>query len=589
MLNIAQLLGTVPYFAKVAPEDLEEYAKTAKVRHVECGETVIREGEVDDRIFIVMDGRLRASSTRVRKGEMVVGEIGRGEVLGETAALVRVPRGATVTALRHSILLEITADDLIGLVRKDSETLMVYSKNLLQRSRPDFAYQQNSNSLLLFPLHPGIDLSAFARSLAGAVRHHSPVHLATPDQFEVSEPAPLAAACVDLESKHPMVVYVSGGEWDTWTQVAARRCDRVLFVGQGDQAGEMGAAEKQLWEELKAANHARVELAILHSSESVQPRNTKRWFVQRAIDRHYHIARDSEKSFAKLARFLTGNAIGYALSGGGFKAGMQVGALCALEEAGIPLDILGGSSGGAFAAAMFAKKIDLKTLPEMIPNALEQFRKAGKWTLPMISLFTGKHLTRGFRHFLGDVEIEDLWRTYFCTSLNLVDGAIHAHQRGPLWEAVRASSAIMALFPPVLKGDACLVDGGFVNPCPTNVLHQMGAGKIVVLSAFESGGVEMDAYFSPEASGWGILKKKLNPFFRQKISPSLGANVVQSMMFASEHLLREIYSDSKIDVLIEPDLSAYSSQDRSAIKTFYEIGYNYARERAAEWKEILLP
>lgn len=593
MVDIALLLSKVPYFANLSSDELEKYANSSKVTKLACGETLIQEGELDDRIYIVLDGRLRASSTKIRKGEVVMGEIGKGEVVGETAPLMQVPRVASVKAIRDSLLLEINAEDLLYLIKKDDDTLRIFAKNLLQRSQTSFAYKHETLSLLLFPLHPQLDLKDFVRSLVKELVLFSKAIVVSPKDFEgkidLSNEDQLAFELIDLETANPLVIYLSSGEWDLWTRVVARRCDRTLLVGAAGQDPGLGQAEKQLWDELTSSNHTRVELTLLHPADTRQPRNTKKWFEHRKIERHFHLAKGKREHFQKLARFLTGNAIGFALSGGGFKAAMQVGVLQALEEAGIPLDILGGSSGGAFASAIFALETDPKEIPELIMQGLAQFRKAGKLTPPMVSLFTGKYLTNGLRHFLGDVAIEDLWKSYFCTSLNLVDGSIKAHQRGPLWEAVRASSSVMALFPPVIREGECLVDGGFVNPCPTDILHQMGVGKIVAISAFESGGVKLDAAFPPETNGWRILMKKINPFDRRKFRPSLASNVVQSMMFASEHLLQETFAHSKIDLLIEPDLSQYSSQDRSSVKTFYEIGYNHVRERATEWKEILLP
>ncbi len=591
MKDIVQLLKIVPYFTETPESELEAYAEKARIFPLERGEVLIREGEMGDSIYIVLDGRLRTSAMKMRKGEVILGEIGKGEVVGETAALMQKPRGGTVRAMRRSLLMEIKGEELIGLIQRSNETMLHFSQTILQRSQANFAYQKNQKSLLLVPLSPDIDMAAFTQSLKHELERYGTVARSTladtPPAIDPRDPPRMSSHLATLESQHDLVVYQADREWNAWTAACARRADRVLLVGKWDGNAGMGKSEQQLQEELKATNEAQVELVILHPSDRQKPRNTKRWYEGRGLDRHHHVVENSQEHMQKLARFLTGNSIGFALSGGGFKAAMQGGILFGMQEAGIPMDILGGSSGGAFAGATFAMGHSLDEFPRMVANSMEQFRKTTKMTLPLMSLFTGKYITRAFRETFQDLDIEDLWNQYFSMSLNLVNGEVIPHRRGPLWEAIRASCSVMALFPPVVKENECLVDGGFINPCPTDVLHRMGAGKIVVVSAFGPAGVSVDALFPPDVGGWSILWKKINPFYRKKITPTIGSSIIQSMLLASDHLLRGIFSQSEIDLFIEPDFSGFNAQDNSQVQKMFELGVKHAREHAAEWKETL--
>lgn len=592
-----QLLQSNPYFQGIQAEKLAQFVDQARIFRLHYGDVLVRQGEEGDKAFVVLDGRLRATFLTAGKKTKIIGEVSSGEIVGESAVLLGKPRGATLTALRESLLLEINKQELLDLVGNKQDALLQFTREIVTRTQPTFAYERQVRSVLIFPVTRDVNTAAFANQLAESIQKFKPAKVVTDKRFshetgislEGAELNPLTVSpeLSRMEEFNEVCLYPSEGTFDNWARICAARVDAVLFVADSRHFSAPYEAEQQLVKFLNSHNQASVELVLIHPSTISRPENTARWLAGRELTRHHHFVENDPKSYAKIARFQTGNAVGLALSGGGFKSSMQAGILHAMQEAEIPLDMVGGSSGGAFAGAVFAGQPDLNKVPALVAEGMEKFNKVMKLTVPVVSLFTGKKLTHGFMDFFGDTGIEDLWTNYFCISLSLVTGEINVHDRGPIWEGVRASSSVMGLFPPVVKNKDCLVDGGFINPCPTDLLEERGAGKIIVVSAFGKAGLEVDAEYPPSVSGWNLLWKKLNPFFKQKIKPGMGGSIVQSMLMASTYLLDNIFDHTKVDLFIEPDVSEYSAQDKDAVQKMYEVGYEYGRKRVDEWKAQL--
>ncbi|MCB9235526.1 MAG: patatin-like phospholipase family protein [Bacteroidia bacterium] len=593
-----EFLQSISYFQHIPLDRLQALTREENLIHLACGEKLIEQGQKGNFAFVVLDGRFVSTTQNSLGVKTTLGEISRGEIVGEIAALLEQPRSATVTALRESLVLQIDRTALLEILQMHQGAFLDFTQTLVKRGKSTFQFKGEIRSVLLFPITPGIDLEEFGHEFIKALAHYKKSTFISPRIFEEqsgislknNSPADgnaIRHKLAEIEPRQELTVYSCRGEWDVWAKTCAARVDCLVLVALGSHFQEQGIPEKQMWEELESINHPRVELAIIYDQPGTKPAHTRKWMQDRKVFRHHHMVKNNAADVQKLARFVTGNSIGLALSGGGFKSSMQGGILHAMLENGIPLDIMGGSSGGAFAGAVFSNRPPLDKIPDLVAAGMEKFSKVTKLTFPMVSLYSGEKITQGFMDFFGDLDLEDLWTNYFCISLSLITGDLIVHRQGPVWEAVRASSSVMGLFPPVMSHGDVLVDGGFINPCPTNVLHEMGAGKIIVVSAFGKAGLQEVGYFPPTVSGWNLLGKRLNPFNHEVISPKIGASIVQSMLFASTHLLAGIFDKSEIDLFIEPDMSKYSAQDQDAVKVMYEIGYNYATERVSEWKSAL--
>jgi CRP-like cAMP-binding protein len=123
-------LKGVDLFSAIPGEDLAQIAVIAEEIRKETGEEIIREGEVGDSLYLVVDGKVR-----VLKGDQSIAELGEGEVFGEMAILDPGPRSATVHALGEVTLLRIGREDFDEIMAEKHEIAQGVIKVLTRRLR----------------------------------------------------------------------------------------------------------------------------------------------------------------------------------------------------------------------------------------------------------------------------------------------------------------------------------------------------------------------------------------------------------------------------------------------------------------------
>ena len=99
------------------------------------------------------------------------------------------------------------------------------------------------------------------------------------------------------------------------------------------------------------------------------------------------------------------------------------------------------------------------------------------YTLPLLSLVSGRKVSRLLRQEFGEMQIEDLNLPFFCVSSNLSAGRIAVHRSGLLWRWLRASVAIPGVLPPVFHHGEVHVDGGAMNNLPVDVMRGLDAAR----------------------------------------------------------------------------------------------------------------
>ena len=231
-----------------------------------------------------------------------------------------------------------------------------------------------------------------------------------------------------------------------------------------------------------------------------------------------------------------GRAVGVVLTGGGGHGLAHLGALRALEDAGVPVDAVGGTSRGALVAALYAKYAStthmLPRVKELVGVLSSPRHLLADLTLPILSVFSGKGLDAILRKTLGEDDVEDLWLPFFCCSTNLTRGRLSTHVAGRAWRRVRASMTTLGLLPPVVdeRGEL-LVDGGYLNAIPADVMREtMGADVVIVVD------VEDDDYLAfrdltPRdggLGGWRLLWERVDPLAGARAARAPCARVTRS-------------------------------------------------------------
>ena len=187
----------------------------------------------------------------------------------------------------------------------------------------------------------------------------------------------------------------------------------------------------------------------------------------------------------------------------------------------MPVDCVGGTSQGALMAALYARHAStthmLPRVKELVGALSSPRHLLTDLTLPVLSIFSGKGVDRILRTVLGDTDIEDLWLSFFCVSTNLTSGGLSTHTSGTVWRYVRASMTILGMLPPVRDdqtGDL-LVDGGYLNAIPVDVLRERMGVETVVVVDVEDNDYTAFRNLTPHdggLGGWRLLWERINPF-----------------------------------------------------------------------------
>ncbi|KAJ2189389.1 phosphatidylcholine and lysophosphatidylcholine phospholipase [Coemansia sp. RSA 532] len=297
--------------------------------------------------------------------------------------------------------------------------------------------------------------------------------------------------------------------------------------------------------------------------------------------------RGHRSDFARLARYLCGKSVGVVLSGGGARGIALLGVLQAFEEAGIPVDMIGGTSIGAFMSGLYARTADSVA----IHGPLKAFarRMSSTWrfvldiTYPILAYTTGREFNRAIWKVFRDAEIEDLWLPFYCMTANITQSRSEVHTTGLLWRVVRASMSLGGFVPPLCdeRGDL-LVDGGYLDNLPVQVMkNELGAHMIFAVDIAGENDTSPVKY-GASVSGFWVLLNHLNPF-RSYWIPTL-SEVQSRLTYASSDRALETAKIADCCVYLRVPPRDVGVLDFGRFSELYRRGYAYGRTWTSEWQ-----
>jgi NTE family protein len=312
--------------------------------------------------------------------------------------------------------------------------------------------------------------------------------------------------------------------------------------------------------------------------------NTRYW-----INEVIHVRKNEPRHMARLARILTGNAIGLVLGSGGARGLAAVGVIKALAEANIPIDRVGGTSIGAIMAAGVALDYPVEEFAQKVRFSFKQNPTSllDLSLFPILSIFQGKQLNRLLQSVFPDnMAIEDLWINFFCVTSDVTTNGEIVHQRGSLWRAVKASAALPGIFPMVRLGDGLHVDGAFMNALPVDVMAAYRVKKIMAVDFSYLPNTKPDFEHMPSAIDF-IKDKFFNTGQRRYQVPTLLSGFIQSSLLASTS--KNNVARTEADLLFSPDVAHVDLLAWSLFDSLVNIGFTHARLVLKNATVALLP
>lgn len=440
----------------------------------------------------------------------------------------------------------------------------------------------------------------------------------------------------DLEEKYGLVLYVADTPVKSpWTQTCISQADCILLVGLAEGSPNIGEYERFL---LTTKTTARKELVLLHSEKYCPSGLTRRWLRNRpwVNGSHHHVQMPFRTSaepvhpigrrfgtalkqrvqvlqaeiqkytsrrvrqtplysadtpfkgdFHRLARRLCGKSVGLVLGGGGARGISQIGIIRALEEAGIPIDIVGGTSIGAFIGALYAWDADVVPMygraKKFAGRMGSMWRFALDLTYPSASYTTGHEFNRGIFKTFGNSQIEDFWLEYYCNTTNISKSRSEVHTSGYVWRYVRASMSLAGLLPPLCDNNMMLLDGGYIDNLTVTHMKSLGAD---VIFAVDVGSLDEDTpqSFGDSLSGFWALLNRWNPFSAFPNPPTL-SEIQSRLAYVSSYDALERAKNTPGCRYMRPPIDPYGTLDFAKFDEIYQVGYQYGKEYLAGLRE----
>ncbi|XP_012243055.1 neuropathy target esterase sws isoform X3 [Bombus impatiens] len=603
---------------------------------LESGRAVYRQGDESDSTFIVLSGRLRSVITYMNGKKELVAEYGKGDLVGIVEMVTQTPRSTTVMAVRDSELAKLP-EGLFNVIKLRYPIVVTRLINLLghrilgtwqqahtkngssdtQRAaatvdaRPA---QVNFSTVAIVPVSDDVPLTAFTYELYHSLCAIGPCLRLTSDVVRktlgstIMEPANeyrLTSWLAQQEDQHRISLYQCDPTHTLWTQRCVRQADCILIVGLGDKPPSIGRTEREVE---RLVMRTQKELVLLHKEQSGQrPTNTVQWLNMRSwVSSHHHIqcpkrmfTRRSQyrinelyskvlmsepnihSDFSRLARWLTGTSVGLVLGGGGARGAAHVGMLKAVIEAGIPIDMVGGVSIGAFMGALWCMEKNITTTTQ---KAREWSKKMTQWwrqimdlTYPVTSMFSGKDFNSTIQTTFGDTYIEDLWLPYFTITTDITDSCMRTHTHGSLWRYIRASMSLSGYMPPMCDpvDGHLLLDGGYVNNLPADEMLRQGAHHILAIDVGSQDDTDLTNY-GDSLSGWWLLWKRWNPFATPVKVPNL-PDIQSRLAYVSCVRQLEEVKNSDYCEYIRPPIDKYKTLQFANFDEIKDVGYQHGK------------
>lgn len=603
----SDVLSRIPLFAAFGRDDLAPLLKATTAVSVPAGKFLFRRGDRGDALYIVETGLLDAVIDEGTSSERSLQTFFPGDFFGEMSLLTRQPRSASIRALLDSRLIRLSEEQFSGLLEERPAIAVHLSRvlsNYLSRTNQSISRQGVRISTVI-PVGDGSLASSLAAQLLVSLEQqlglpaaivflgdHGPAETAEPDSFvpgrALDYVRPLSSGGYYLRlggrvlqgiDDQAIVAIVNSlrtgyGHVLVWT-TPEEALKRLSFLARLDQtfiiachpcdADELNVRVRELGNVIKGRLRAAFAAPAGQRAPFIQPLSPPPLRLIARSDRGVRVSEANstapfvDEDINRLARALAGKTIGLALGSGTAQGLAHLGVMKAFVEAGIPIDFIAGTSGGALYGAMVASGLPIE---DAIRSAVHHTRRnlldKIDFSIPTRGLIRGRRIERMIRDSIGDVAFQDLPIPLSAVSADLDTGEEVVINEGPVYQGVRASISVPGIFEPYLLNGRLLIDGVVVNPLPVSVARSMGADIVIAVQVPAPGKVAMEA----QARAGN---------HRRKADYNIVSTIVRSHHFVGDMLANKAASEA--DVLIKPDVARFGWREYRSAPDIIDAGF----------------
>ncbi|KAJ8038769.1 Neuropathy target esterase [Holothuria leucospilota] len=599
---------------------------------------------VSSDVLFILTGRLRVNRKWCDCHGNIQDKIkdyGRGEIIGVEETLLQRQTEGDITVVRNSQIARIPTELCEYFMEKYPRVFFGKISDLVNKIIPQdydvgrIGGRRKFSTLVCIPLSDKIPLMDFQNNLKDAVERYG-INFEIKSRKDVLDSVPgdivdgedakksvsdiqIRSFLGNLERDNTIICYNTTSNLDDdWSSLFLKQADLVFVVGEfHNRPSSVDSIQKTFGKTL-----AEKALILLHkpTEGSYQKPVGTTWWIDK-LDakasshfRHFHIRCPKEMfnnengtsnegssvnssqekicdDFGRLARYILGRSVGLVLGGGGARGFAHVGIIKALQEYSIPIDVVGGTSMGAFVGAAYSSCTCLEQLEDNMKvfcAGMNSYEPYMDLTIPVLSVSTGKFFDKNVREPFGDSKFEDLWIPYFNITTDITDSKMTVNTTGTLWEYVRASMSLALLVPPVCseKDGHYLLDGGSVNNLPADVMkEEHGECKHIV--AVDVGGKSRSDFSKIEThvSGSWLLWNLLKPFGRRENIPGFMKIITRLSSITGEDDLKRVMNSPDFDYIRPHGINIYGLMDFHLYDTIRDCGYDAGKATFKEWKE----
>jgi predicted acylesterase/phospholipase RssA/CRP-like cAMP-binding protein len=592
-----RLLQLHPCSRGLSDEALEEIAQAAEEIRCEPGDVVCRAEEPVTSIYLVIHGRLRFYLLDVHGNVVIQRFQTAGRLFGGMAAVLSEPTPVNCVAEDPSLLLRIDHKTTLELSRKfsafhanyvrliadsvkqvlfddrvpirpglvaffhQSDDTRIVSKKLLQR------LTEIGESPGVFSDRPTEIEGVRELRILGADRDSTPEEI----QRQAAEWLQTGRVILDLDTAADPERVAGGFE----------RCEHVFWCVTPDNWEASVDRLRRIQARAPTWRHKSSIVWLLQSDQAAPAASDLRELAKRDFKIFFgqpgaHQGPAVTDGFDRLVHLMRGIQIGVALGGGAARGMAHLGVLKALQQSGITVDMIAGTSAGAMTGTLCASGFDPDYMVDCFVKDLRPswlFRclpHGDQWYL-MYKYRSGQ-FDPMLRKYLGDTLVEQLPVPMHAITVDLISGKAVVRESGDAVQGIVESINLPLLSMPIYRDGQALVDGGLIDNVPAGVLAARGCNFVIAVSV--TANLELE-----------FAKNQPDTPTDQMRS----ASTIQTLLRSYQVQNYSMNSDwvQSADFVIEPDLTRFELTDFARTDELAAVGEQTTLEAIPQIRELL--
>lgn len=589
-----KLLQNIWPFSELKPQELDKLQDVGLIKEYRKGEIIYRQDQEVTALYVLLSGKV-VTFTLVEGKEKQLDVLHRGKIFGIISMMTGSTHSVTARALFDTMVFEISKDNFKPMLDKVPELAFYFSRILARRVKSRYGEKEIFESKVICiasPSNPDLN-TTFASDLIDVFRDQISKSVKVLEvgqnpafdaggrdfqfyKFDSVDRRKWSLVISDLVERYSYVFVIINVVDDDELLKFLSQADTALFLSLRNTAS-LKKTSLLLKRMVKMFNSQEGELKVVLVDDQDLDIDTVKSILKGEVfgvlglkDKNPSLYQQTLRRFS---RTLADRKVGLVLGSGGALGIAHIGVISVLEEQGIPVDMVCGSSVGALVAALWAAGYTAQELENIAYRFKEKnpFFSIIDINIPTMSIFKGKKFDRMLFELFGERTFQDLARELRVVSFDFWSKKEVVIKEGKLCDAVRASCSFPGFFSPLVKGDAILLDGGILQPLPVSALVAEHIPKIIAVS------------LSSAYADMSSLKKKRGVFSKLKL------NILDFVFGSIESMQAQFVKQASLyaDEVIYPRVGDLNWMDMSNVKELIKRGREETEKNIEHIKEIV--